>query len=142
MIEQLFTEFLKSDDTLRVYGGDRLVFSSKKERLMPLMEYLGGGAAQNRKVTIFDKVMGNAAALLSVKAGCREVWSPLGSELAIKTLNRYSVTHHLNDTVPYITQADGKTMCPMEKLSVDKEPEEFYRALKFRIEANTPADSC
>ena len=142
MFEQLFTEFLTSDDTLRIYDGDRLVFSSKKERLMPLMEYLGGVASQHQKVTIFDKVMGNAAALLSVKAGCREVRSPLGSELAVKTLDSYSVTHHLNATVPYITQADGKTMCPMEKLSIDKEPEEFYRVLKARIEANASADSC
>lgn len=142
MFEQLFTEFLTSDDTLRIYDGDRLVFSSKKERLMPLMEYLGGVASQHQKVTIFDKVMGNAAALLSVKAGCREVRSPLGSELAVITLDRYGITHHLNATVPYITQADGKTMCPMEKLSIDKEPEEFYRVLKARIEANTPADSC
>ena len=86
--------------------------------------------------------MGNAAALLSVKADCREVWSPLGSELAIKTLDRYNVTHHLNTIVPYITQADGETMCPMEKLSIDKEPEEFYRVLKARIEANAAADSC
>ncbi len=100
---------------------------------MPLMEYLGGAASQHKNVTIFDKVMGNAAALLSVKAGCREVRSPLGSELAVKTLDRYSITHHLTATVPFITQADGKTMCPMEKLSIDKEPEEFYRVLKARI---------
>jgi hypothetical protein len=142
MFEQLFTEFLTSDVTLRIYDGDRLVFFSKKERLMPLMEYLGGRNSQYKNVTIFDKVMGNAAALLSVKAGCREVRSPLGSELAVKTLDRYDITHHLNTTVPYITQADGKTMCPMEKLSIDKEPEEFYRVLKARIEANAPLDSC
>lgn len=109
---------------------------------MPLMEYLGGAAGQHQKVTIFDKVMGNAAALLSVKADCREVWSPLGSELAMQTLDNYGVTHHLNVTVPFIKQDDGKTMCPMEKLSIDKEPEEFYQVLKARIEANSPADSC
>jgi hypothetical protein len=142
MFEHLFTEFLTSEDTLRVYEGARQVFSSKKEGLMPLMEYLSGAAASHQGITIFDKVMGNAAALLSVKADCREVWSPLGSELAVRTLERYGVSHHLNEIVPYITQADGKTMCPMEKLSIDKEPEEFYRVLKARIEDSAPADSC
>jgi len=109
---------------------------------MPLMEYLSGATTRYQRITILDKVMGNAAALLSVKTGCHEVWSPLGSELAIRTLDRYGISYHLNATVPYITQADGKTMCPMEKLSIDKEPEEFYRVLKTRIEASEPADSC
>jgi len=31
---------------------------------------------------------------------------------------------------------DGKDMCPMEKLSMDKTPEEFYTEMKKRIEAN------
>ena len=109
---------------------------------MPLMEYLSGTASQHQKVTIFDKVMGNAAALLSVKAGCGEVWSPLGSELAIETFKKYGIVHHLNATVPYIAQADGKNMCPMEKLSIDKEPEEFYRIMEERTTANTTTDSC
>lgn len=109
---------------------------------MPLMEYLSGATIRHQGVMIFDKVMGNAAALLSVKADCHEVWSPLGSELAIKTLERYGVNYHLNEIVPYITQADGKTMCPMEKLSIDKEPEEFYRVLKTRIATSASADSC
>lgn len=132
MLEKLFAEFITGDDTLRVYEGNRLVFSSTKERLLPLLEYLGGAASQYRDVTIFDKIIGNAAALLAVKAGCREVWSPLSSELAVRTLDGYSIAHHLKKVVPYITQADGKTMCPMEKLSVDKEPEEFYRLLQAR----------
>ena len=141
-MKELFTQFLSGDDTLRVYEGDRLIFSSKKERLLPLLEYLGGATAPQQKITIFDKVMGNAAALLSVKAGGSEVWSPLGSRLAVRTLDSHGVTHHLNATVPYITREDGKSMCPMEKLSIGKDPEEFHRALLARIEANTPVDSC
>ena len=133
---------MSSEDRLRVYQGDRMVFSSKKERLLPLMDYLNGPTSQHQEVTVFDKVMGNAAALLSVKASCGEVWSPLGSELAVKTLDKYGITYHLTDTVPYITRPDGKRMCPMEELSIDKEPEEFYRLLNARIEAGTQADSC
>ena len=142
MYKELFTHFMSSQDTLRIYREDSLVFSSEKERLLPLMDYLNGPASQYRDVTVFDKVMGNAAALLSVKAGCGEVWSPLGSELAVKTLGKYGVLYHLTKTVPYITRPDGRRMCPMEELSIDKEPEEFYEALKTRIEAGSSADSC
>jgi len=135
MPADLFNSFLASDDTLQIYQGETLVFSSKKDRLLPLMEYIAAHRAGGQPVIIYDKIMGNAAALLAVKVNCREVYSPLGSELAIKTLDRYSIKYHLTETVPCIQRPDGQGLCPMEQLSIDKEPEEFYRELKARIEA-------
>jgi hypothetical protein len=133
MPTDLFSAFLASDDTLRVYRDERLVFSSKKDRLLPLMEYLDN-YVPGQPVTIFDKIMGNAAALLAVKLNCREVYSPLGSELAVRTLGQYGITYHLSEIVPYIQRPDGKGMCPMEKLSINKDPEEFYREMKARYQ--------
>jgi len=135
MYTDLFNEFMDSSDTLQIYRDEDLIFTSEKERLVPLMEYLAESDSGEGPVTIFDKVMGNAAALLSVKANCREVYSPLGSELAVKTLEKYGIEHHLTEIVPYIIRDDGKGMCPMEKLSIGKGPEEFYREMKSRIEA-------
>jgi hypothetical protein len=135
MYADLFSAFLDSGDTLRIFRDKLLIFSSDKDRLLPLMEYLVD-FKPGEPVIIFDKIMGNAAALLAVKANCREVYSPLGSELAIKTLQKYNIAYHLNAIVPYIMRPDGKEMCPMEKLSIGKEPEEFYREMKSRIAAN------
>ncbi|MBA7472778.1 MAG: DUF1893 domain-containing protein [Dehalococcoidia bacterium] len=129
MYQRIFSEFTASDDTLRVYEVDRLVFSSRKDRLLPLMEYIDRFAPDHRGVVIFDKIIGNAAALLAVKAGGREVFSPLGSELAVKTLGKYGVAYHFTRTAPNIQRADGEDMCPMEKLSIGKEPDEFYREM-------------
>ncbi len=128
-----FSEFLDSSDTLRVYEGEQLIFSSSKDRLLPLLEYIERFGSHHKQVVIFDKIMGNAAALLSVKAGCREVYSPLGSQLAIRSLDKYGVKYHLTEIVAYIQQADGKDMCPMEKLSLGKGPEEFYEVMKSII---------
>jgi hypothetical protein len=136
MYTDLYRAFLSSDDTLRIFREEKLVFSSKKDRLLPLMDYINGHGPGQQPVTIFDKIMGNAAALLAVKASCREVYSPLGSELGIKTLKKHKITHHLDETVPVIMRDDGKDMCPMEKLSIDKTPEEFYTEMKKRIEAS------
>jgi hypothetical protein len=138
MYEELYKIFLTSDDSLRVYDGDRLVFSSKKERLVPLMEYIAGNPVP--QTVIFDKVMGNAAALLSVKVNAREVFSPLGSEFAIETLDKHGIIHHLDTTVPFILRADGTRMCPMEELSIGKTAEEFYTELKARMEAARNVD--
>ncbi len=40
MYTDLFSAFLDSDDTLRIYRDETLIFSSDKDRLLPLMEYL------------------------------------------------------------------------------------------------------
>jgi hypothetical protein len=135
MNTDLYKTFLAGDDTLQIYREGRLIFSSKKERLMPLMEYLKEHGPSKEPLIIFDKVIGNAAACLAVKANANEVYSPLGSELGIKTLKAHNITYHLDETVPYIMRDDGQDMCPMEKLSIDKTPEEFYQEMKKRIEA-------
>jgi hypothetical protein len=80
--------------------------------------------------------MGNAAALLSVRAGASEVYSPLGSALAVKTLEKHKVKYHLTEVVPCIMRDDGKGMCPMEELSQGKEPGEFYRVMRARLGQN------
>jgi len=135
MYTDIFSAFLASDDTLRIYIGETAVFSSDKDRLMPMMEYLESHSPGPQPVTIFDKVIGNAAALLAVKANAREVYSPLGSEIAVKTLEKHGIAYNFSEIVPYIMRPDGKGMCPMEKLSIGKTPDEFYQELKARMEA-------
>lgn len=129
MYQRIFHQFNASADTLRVYEDSSLVFSSRKDRLLPLMEYIDRFASEHKGVVIFDKIIGNAAALLAVKAGGREIFSPLGSELALQTLEAYDIEYHFTRTVPTIQKVDGESMCPMEKLSIGKEPEEFYREM-------------
>ncbi len=130
MRKLIFNQFLRSGDSLRVYEGDRLIFSSIEDRLAPLLEYIYRFAPRRQQVVIFDKIMGNAAALLSIKAGCREVYSPLGSQFAVITLEKYGIRHNFDQIVSYIKQDSREEMCPMEKLSRGKDPEEFYAALK------------
>jgi len=80
MYTKLFNIFLIGSDTLQVYKGSTLLFASNKDGLSPLLEYIDR-FAHCYQVVIFDKIMGNAAALLAVKAGCREIFSPLGAKL-------------------------------------------------------------
>ena len=127
---RMFDDFMASSDSLRVYHGKKLIFSSTRERLLPLVEYLDGCRSDRRQVVIYDKIVGNAAALLSVLANCHEIYSPLGSQLAVATLEKYCVAYHLAEIIPYIRISDSPDMCPMEKLSIDMDPEEFYTKVK------------
>jgi hypothetical protein len=135
MYKSLFNEFLTSANTLRVYNGSKLIFTSDKDRLLPLVEYLEH-ASHHRNVVIFDKILGRAAALLCVKAECHEVYSSLGSQLAIEVLEKCGIKYHLTRTVPCIQKPNQQQMCPMEVLSIGKEPEEFYQALKNLLTKN------
>jgi len=126
MNTRLFREFLESGNSLWVYKDGGHLFTSSKSGILPLLEYIGTQAPHHRQITIFDKVVGNAAALLSVKAAVEEVYSPLGSELAARTLRDYDVKYYFSETAPYIQNRSQDDMCPMEKLSIDKSPEEFF----------------
>jgi len=130
MYAHLFDSFLISRDTFRVYEGTRLLFTSRRNGLQPLCEYIDRFNPYHHGTVAFDKIMGNAAALLCVKANCREVYSPLGSQLAVDTLDKYSVRYHLNQIVPYIQKPNSEEMCPMEALSMDRSPDEFYEIMR------------
>ncbi len=127
MYKALFDEFLTSHSSLQVYEDGRLVFASYKSGLLPLLEYIDRFASSHRGVVVFDKIMGHAAALLCVKADCREIYSPLGSELAVRALDKYGIKHYLIEVVPCIQKPDQSDMCPLERLSIGKEPQEFYQ---------------
>jgi len=128
--KRLFNEFLTSGNTIWVYKGDRRLFTSDERGILPMLEYIETLAPYNTEIIIFDKVVGNALALLSVKAGSEAVYSPLGSNPAVKTLRNYGIRYHFIQTVPYIQNRNQDDMCPMEKLSINKSPEEFYEAVK------------
>ena len=135
MDTELFQEFLSSPDTLRVLEGDRPLFVSREDILFPLLDYIENFSHLHPRVTILDKTVGNAAALLAVKAGAAEVYSPLGSQLAADTLRRFERTFSFTETVPFIKARNGRDMCPMEQLSISREmtPDEFYVAVRARL---------
>lgn len=134
MNDALYDQFLESGDTLWVYRRGKRLFTSNKGVLFPLLEYVESGLSRYEGVTVMDRVMGNAAALLSVKARAEEVWSPLGSEYAIRTLKAHRVKFHITETVPFIRNRQGTDICPMEALSVSRymEPDEFYKVVRER----------
>ena len=125
-----FEKFLASGDSLHIYQDGKLIFTSDKSGLIPLLEYIDRSSPCHQQVKIFDKIMGNGAALLSVLANCQKVYSPLGSQLAISTLDKYHINYQITKIVPYIQKNQGGEMCPIEKLSLHKAPEEFYTAVR------------
>jgi hypothetical protein len=126
--EDLFVSFVQSKNTFMAFKRGRLIFTSQEERLFPVLNFISSNGSEQPWLTFFDKIAGNAAALLAVKAGCRRLYSPLGSENAVKTLEKAHIRYRIDYLVPFIQTPSGE-MCPMEKLSLGKSPEEFYQLL-------------
>jgi len=131
--ETRYKQFLKSKDSLRIFEGATLIFSSQKDRLVPLMEFIEKRNPNSSDLIVFDRVIGNAAALLLTKIPCKEVYSPLGSAMAVVTLKNAGIESHFDETVDCIKDNSGENMCPMEKLSQGKTADEFHTAMKERI---------
>jgi hypothetical protein len=136
--QSLYKKFLETGIALEVYEGNSLLFASNQEMLAPLLEYIRTIAPRHKDIVVFDKIMGNAAALLCVIAKCKEIYSPLGSDPAIETLEKFGISHHIGSVVPFIKKPNLTELCPMEKISLGKTPEEFYQILK----SDTPKMDC
>ncbi|MEA1971556.1 MAG: DUF1893 domain-containing protein [Thermodesulfobacteriota bacterium] len=128
-VNTYFESFLKSGDTVRIISPGGTIFRSQKRGISPLLNYIEQSPLMD-EVVVLDKITGNAAALLMKKACCREVLSPLGSELAAESLQCFGIVRHFMKTVPHIINREGNGMCPFEKMSIGKSPDEFYELVK------------
>ncbi|HUU08634.1 MAG TPA: DUF1893 domain-containing protein [Dehalococcoidales bacterium] len=128
---KLLEEFAASRDTLWVYQGTKLIFKSRRKRLSPLLDYIKAFVPQTEGVIIYDRIVGNAAALLLKKALCLTVYSLVASQAAVQSMEKFGISHHFSSIVNHIQVGDD--VCPMEKLAEGKSPDEFYQAVKASV---------
>ena len=109
--------------------GNNKIFCSKETGLKGLMDFLCKNGRQATGVIVFDKVVGRAAALLSIYLNVKEVYGKIGSRPAADVLQEYKVVFHFENVCPSILDKERIGLCPMEQLSLGKTPEEFYAVL-------------
>ena len=103
-----------------------VVMTSFEKGVKPLMRFYELRELYKSPV-LADKVIGRAAAFLTVLCGITEVYAEVISEEAIKVLDDYQIPVASERVVPYIANRRGDGLCPMEELSKDvKTPLEMY----------------
>ncbi|MDD2753492.1 MAG: DUF1893 domain-containing protein [Candidatus Portnoybacteria bacterium] len=112
--------------------GGKVIYKSKKQRLAPLIFCLKKHKAQMRGATVFDKVVGRAAALLLIYGGVKKVMTPLISRGALIVLARGGAKVEYQKIVKCILNKEGDDLCPMEKMSQGKSSKEFAAMMKAR----------
>ena len=91
--------------SLQVRLDNEVLFSSSGKWLYPLFDledYLVDHPDLLKNATVWDKVIGKAAALLILRLGGRRIHGALMSELAAETLEKAGVAHSFDKLVPRI----------------------------------------
>ena len=123
-----------SQPTLSVYHGKRLVFWSYGKWLYPLLEleeYLSSaGAVAPAELAVQDRMVGKAAALLTLRLGIREVYGETMSSLGKGALEAAGAKVGFGKLVDRI-------LCATEELLLEVEdPNEAHRLVLGRIQSH------
>ena len=127
-----FKEFKDSGFGLEIWSGKELLFTSKKGQIKGLVDFIKANGHHFSDLVIFDTIAGNAVALLAAHLAVKEVYAVLGSQRAKDTFEKFNIDYYFQKNIPEILNKAGNDICPLEKLSLFKTPEQFYDILKIR----------
>ena len=120
---------------LLIYNGRDIVFSSALGGIKPLLDAIDAiGRDRLRGTVVADKIVGRAAALLTLYTVADEVHAALISTSAKEVLHSHGLKFYFSEETPTIMNRNETDMCPFEKLvqEVDN-PEEAYRRIKANV---------
>ncbi|HLN19369.1 MAG TPA: DUF1893 domain-containing protein [Patescibacteria group bacterium] len=115
--------------TFVVIKNNKITYRSKKEGLKPLLFCLKEKKDLLRNSTVYDKIVGRAAACLMIYGKVKSVITPVISRSALRELEKYQIKINYQKTTGKIMNQGGDDICPMEKLSKNKNPDEFARIM-------------
>ncbi len=125
-----FEKFKQSTWSLVVLADNKVVFRSRARGLTPLRKLVNSNFSSDRRLTIYDKYVGCAAALLMALLKPSGVFTPVVSEAGKATLTRYNIPLVAEREVKYLMGIASDEMCGWEKMSIGKTPEEFLALLE------------
>lgn len=102
--------------------------------LKPLYNLLKNHGSDLKGATVYDKIVGRAAAYLCILGGVREIYTLLASETAKTALAEYNIPITALKTIPVIMNRDNTDKCPMEKMALASDgPETFLTMLEEKM---------
>jgi uncharacterized protein DUF1893 len=119
---------------------EKVIFTSKKRGLRPLLECVVEWSGRVDNTSLADKVVGIAAARLIVRSKMiSSVTAGVISRGALKYLSDHSIPAEWREETDAILRGDGKGICPMEELC-NRLPDDrdYFPALFQHFSMNTP----
>lgn len=109
-------------------------FLSTDIGIKPLMVWLRKDKQAFEGAVIADRVIGKAAALMTILGGAKAVYGEVMSEAAKNVLERYQVEFGYGSLVPFIENRTHTGQCPLEEAVVHiDEIENAFDVLEAKI---------
>jgi len=122
--------FVESDLSLLVYADGKPVFESRASDLTPLLGYIDHQFDYRDELTLYDRYVGRAAALLMTIIRPTTVYCKIISDGGADVLNQYGIPFQSDQQVKFLMGVASGEMCRFEKMARNKSAEEFLRLLK------------
>lgn len=87
--------------------------------IKPVISKLNENIEYFKGLTVADKIIGKASAMLLCLSGVKEVYCTVLSKAGEQVLKKYGVTYHYENMTEIIINRKGDDMCPMEKTVKD-----------------------
>jgi hypothetical protein len=117
--------------TLSIVKNGKVLFETVSHGVSGFLAAVEKCGNRLEKASVADRIVGKAIALLCAYAKIRAVYAVTLSKKAKTVLEENSVHHEWENLVENILGADGKSMCPFERLADEiPNPKEAYKKLK------------
>lgn len=122
--------------TLALLHRGRVVYSSDKPGLRPLDECIAECRGRFRECTLFDKVIGLAAAKLILYSGMvNTIITTVASRPAVDFLEESHIALYTDSIVENILTKNGGSVCPGERIALLVEDrEQFLTAISSMLQ--------
>jgi Domain of unknown function (DUF1893) len=115
--------------SLELNIGNKTIFSSDKKWLYPLFDlevFLQENNFDLSKLTLYDKIIGKASALMIIRLGITKVFGGIVSFPAESAFKEWGIKYNIET---YVDLIDCKTELLLKSVS---DPEEVYKIIKKR----------
>lgn len=128
-----------SQYTLALLHRGRVVYSSDRQGLKPLKDCIASCSGRFRECTLFDKVIGLAAAKLVLYSGMvNTIITTVASRPALDFLEETHIAVYTDRVVENILTKDGKAVCPGERIALQiDDREQFLDAISSLSQGQT-----
>ncbi len=110
----------KESMSIVMVKNQEVIYKSKDSGIKPLLFAYQNNLEELEGVSVADKVIGKAAALLLIEGNIHDLYAELISDGALEVLRDTDVKVIYGERVEKILNRDQTDLCPMEKLAQDE----------------------
>jgi hypothetical protein len=129
---ELAKQTLKGDKlSLTIAKDARVLYQTNAEGILGLLRAIDQLKDELPGVSVADRVMGKAAALLCVQIEAAHVFGLTMSKSGLATLRKHGIHYEFEKLVPAILNIDKSCKCPLEKMVENlTDAEQAYERIK------------